>query len=174
MAYSDSMHFSDKLSYKILFILSYGLEDTNLSRFKYLQEFLGEKNREAETEPDLVGVGNKRAARGARQQRTNLGQGPSSARSEQQKQTKKVNLINRSGDLNPGPERRIQRNRPDGLWIGYDISRRSELQSSQKWIQPDELKTDSGGRCIRKQRRGGGRPAKGLGAGADPPTSGEV
>jgi hypothetical protein len=43
MAYSDSMHFSDKLSYKILFILSYGLEDTNLARFKDLQEFSGEK-----------------------------------------------------------------------------------------------------------------------------------
>jgi hypothetical protein len=39
MAYSDSMHFSDKLSYKILFILSYGLQDTNLARFKHLQQF---------------------------------------------------------------------------------------------------------------------------------------
>jgi hypothetical protein len=45
MAYSDSMHFSDKFSYKILFILSYGLKDINLARFKYLQEFSEEKNR---------------------------------------------------------------------------------------------------------------------------------
>jgi hypothetical protein len=41
----DSMDFSDKLSYKILFILSYGLEDMNLARFKYLQQFF-QKNRE--------------------------------------------------------------------------------------------------------------------------------
>jgi hypothetical protein len=39
MAYSDSMHFSDKLSYKILFILSYGLKDMSLARFAYLQEY---------------------------------------------------------------------------------------------------------------------------------------
>jgi hypothetical protein len=38
MAYSNSMHFSDKLSYKTLFIPSYGLEDMNLARFKYLQQ----------------------------------------------------------------------------------------------------------------------------------------
>jgi hypothetical protein len=43
MAYSDSMHFSDKSSYKILLISSYGLKDINYARFKYLQEFL-EKN----------------------------------------------------------------------------------------------------------------------------------
>jgi hypothetical protein len=59
MAYSDSTHFSDKISYKILFISSYGSKDMNLPRFKYLQEFSGKKNREAETGPDLVGVGNK-------------------------------------------------------------------------------------------------------------------
>jgi hypothetical protein len=45
MAYSDSMHFSDKFSYKILFISSYGLKDINLARFKYLQEFSEKKNR---------------------------------------------------------------------------------------------------------------------------------
>jgi hypothetical protein len=39
MAYSDSTHFSDKLSYKILFISSYSLEDVNFVRFKYLQQF---------------------------------------------------------------------------------------------------------------------------------------
>jgi hypothetical protein len=39
MAYSDSMHFSDKLSYKILCFSSYQLEDMILARFKHLQEF---------------------------------------------------------------------------------------------------------------------------------------
>jgi hypothetical protein len=37
------MHFSDKLSYKILFIPSYGLKDMNFARCKYLQEFSGKK-----------------------------------------------------------------------------------------------------------------------------------
>jgi hypothetical protein len=39
MAYSDSTHYSDKNSYKIPFIPSYGLKDTNLARFAFLQEF---------------------------------------------------------------------------------------------------------------------------------------
>jgi hypothetical protein len=65
MINSDSMHFCVKLSYKILLILSYGSKDINLARFKYLQEFSGKKNREAETGPDLVSVGNK-GPRGAR------------------------------------------------------------------------------------------------------------
>jgi hypothetical protein len=39
MAYSDSSHFSDKISYKILFISSYGSKDMILPRFAYLQEF---------------------------------------------------------------------------------------------------------------------------------------
>jgi hypothetical protein len=39
MAYSNSMHFSDKLSYKTLFISNYGLEDMNLASFKHLQQF---------------------------------------------------------------------------------------------------------------------------------------
>jgi hypothetical protein len=39
MAYSDSTQFSDKLSYKILFISSYGLKDMNFAKFAYLQEF---------------------------------------------------------------------------------------------------------------------------------------
>jgi hypothetical protein len=33
MSYSDYSHFSDKLSYKILFILSYGLKDMIFTRF---------------------------------------------------------------------------------------------------------------------------------------------
>jgi hypothetical protein len=37
------MHFSDKLSYKILFISSYGFKDMNLPRFAYLQEFTENK-----------------------------------------------------------------------------------------------------------------------------------
>jgi hypothetical protein len=39
MSYSDSLHFSDKLSYKILFISSYRLKDMNLASFKHLQHF---------------------------------------------------------------------------------------------------------------------------------------
>jgi hypothetical protein len=39
MSYSGSSHFSDKLSYKILFISNYGLKDINFARFKYSQEF---------------------------------------------------------------------------------------------------------------------------------------
>jgi hypothetical protein len=50
MAYSDSVHFSDKISYKILFILSYQSKDMNCARFKYLHKFLEKK---IETGPDL-------------------------------------------------------------------------------------------------------------------------
>jgi hypothetical protein len=50
MAYSDSSHFSDKFSYKILFIPSYGLKDMILARFAHLQEFSLKK---IETGPDL-------------------------------------------------------------------------------------------------------------------------
>jgi hypothetical protein len=39
MSYSDSTHFSDKNSYKILCIPSYCLKDMNHMRFAYLQEF---------------------------------------------------------------------------------------------------------------------------------------
>jgi hypothetical protein len=39
MTYLDSTHFSDKLSYKILFISSYGFKDTNLTSLEHLQEF---------------------------------------------------------------------------------------------------------------------------------------
>jgi hypothetical protein len=37
MAYSDSTHFSDEKSYKILCILSCGLKDMNFASFAYLQ-----------------------------------------------------------------------------------------------------------------------------------------
>jgi hypothetical protein len=47
MSYSDSMHFSDKLSYKILCISSYRSKDMNFANFAYLQEFL-EKQRKRE------------------------------------------------------------------------------------------------------------------------------
>jgi hypothetical protein len=40
MAYSDSTHFSDTLSYKILFISSYGSKDMNLPRFNQILPFL--------------------------------------------------------------------------------------------------------------------------------------
>jgi hypothetical protein len=39
MVYLNSMHFSEQVSYKILSIPSYGLEDMNLARFKHLQHF---------------------------------------------------------------------------------------------------------------------------------------
>jgi hypothetical protein len=48
MVYSNSMHFSDPKTYKILFISIYGLKDMNLPRFAYLQEFL-ENREDAET-----------------------------------------------------------------------------------------------------------------------------
>jgi hypothetical protein len=40
MSYSDSTHFSDKLSYKILFISSYHLKGMNYARFNYLWKHL--------------------------------------------------------------------------------------------------------------------------------------
>jgi hypothetical protein len=46
MADSDSTHFSDKLSYKILFISSYGLKDMNLAKFKHLQQFFRKQRNE--------------------------------------------------------------------------------------------------------------------------------
>jgi hypothetical protein len=46
IAYSDSMHFSDKLSYKIYFIPSYGLKDINFARSAYLQQFRKTGNRD--------------------------------------------------------------------------------------------------------------------------------
>jgi hypothetical protein len=45
MANSDSMHFSDKISYKILFISNYSLEVMNLARLKHLQECLEKKQK---------------------------------------------------------------------------------------------------------------------------------
>jgi hypothetical protein len=45
MAYSNSMHFSDKLSYKILCFSSYRLRDMNFARFEGLQEFLFENRK---------------------------------------------------------------------------------------------------------------------------------
>jgi hypothetical protein len=59
MIFSDSSHFSDKNSYKILFISSYGLKDMNYARFKYLQEFSEIKTETGlvETTPDLSPFG---------------------------------------------------------------------------------------------------------------------
>jgi hypothetical protein len=39
MTFSDSAHFSEQLSYKILFISSYGPKDMNLTSLEHLQEF---------------------------------------------------------------------------------------------------------------------------------------
>jgi hypothetical protein len=67
------MHFSDKLSYKILFISSYGLKDTNFARFKHLQEFQKTKQKKklegcwSGPEPDW-----RRIATVARQRRATL------------------------------------------------------------------------------------------------------
>jgi hypothetical protein len=47
------MHFSDKISYKILFISSYQSKGMNCARFKYLQEYLERENRNwARPEPE--------------------------------------------------------------------------------------------------------------------------
>jgi hypothetical protein len=46
MAYSDSMHFSDTNSYRILFIPTYGLKDMNFARSAYLLEFWKTGNRD--------------------------------------------------------------------------------------------------------------------------------
>jgi hypothetical protein len=56
MAYSDSMHISNKISHEILFISSYQSKDMNCARFKYLQEFL---EIEIETGPDLSSSGER-------------------------------------------------------------------------------------------------------------------
>jgi hypothetical protein len=45
MTYSDSTHFSDPKTYKILCIPSYGLKDMNLARITYLQEFSEKRKR---------------------------------------------------------------------------------------------------------------------------------
>jgi hypothetical protein len=41
ISYSDSTHFSDKFSYKILFILSYGSKDINFAIFNHFQKNRG-------------------------------------------------------------------------------------------------------------------------------------
>jgi hypothetical protein len=43
MAYSDSMHFSDKISYKTHFIPGYSLEDMNFVRSHTCRNFLEKK-----------------------------------------------------------------------------------------------------------------------------------
>jgi hypothetical protein len=59
MVYSGSIHFSDKLSYKILFVSSYGLKDINYARCKYLQEFQKTKQKKnwKAVGPDLSPIG---------------------------------------------------------------------------------------------------------------------
>jgi hypothetical protein len=46
MAYSDSSHFSDKISYKILFISSYGSKDINFARLEQILQFSAKQRRE--------------------------------------------------------------------------------------------------------------------------------
>jgi hypothetical protein len=45
MPYSDSMHFFDKFSYKILFISSYDLKDINFARLKHFLQFSENRKR---------------------------------------------------------------------------------------------------------------------------------
>jgi hypothetical protein len=63
MSNSDSIHFSDKLSYKTFCILSNGLKDMNYARFKHLQQF--SENRKTGgsflTEENLVWAADRRA-----------------------------------------------------------------------------------------------------------------
>jgi hypothetical protein len=70
MAFSDSTHFSDKFSYKTLFISNYGLEDTNFARYKHLQEFSENRNFAGtfltRREPARVAVRRGRGADAAR------------------------------------------------------------------------------------------------------------
>jgi hypothetical protein len=56
MPYSDSMHFSEQLSYKILFIIIYGLKHIYLCKIQILAGISEnrEKNCNAETGPDLI------------------------------------------------------------------------------------------------------------------------
>jgi predicted aminopeptidase len=49
MAYSDSSHFFDKISYKILFISTYRLKDMILTKFKHLQQFFRNNTEFAES-----------------------------------------------------------------------------------------------------------------------------
>jgi hypothetical protein len=59
MSYLDSTHFSDQLSYKILFISSYDLKDMILARLTYLQQFYRKQRRPGtfltQTESSLSG-----------------------------------------------------------------------------------------------------------------------
>jgi hypothetical protein len=45
MAYSDSTHFFDKFSYKILFISSYQSKDMNLASLTPLQQFFRKQRK---------------------------------------------------------------------------------------------------------------------------------
>jgi hypothetical protein len=46
MAYSDSTHFSEQLSYKTLFIPTYGLKDMNLARYEHIGRNFRKTERE--------------------------------------------------------------------------------------------------------------------------------
>jgi hypothetical protein len=95
MAYSDSMHFSDKLSYKILCFSSYGLKDMKNTRFTNLQEFQKIEERRKKTTRAESGADLRRrivsVARGDELLRADLGRGPAGAPDVKNKQ--KVELI---------------------------------------------------------------------------------
>jgi hypothetical protein len=46
MSYSGSLYFSDKLLYKILFILSYQSKDMNFARLEQILQFSAKQRRE--------------------------------------------------------------------------------------------------------------------------------
>jgi hypothetical protein len=65
MLYSGSSHFSDKISYKILFILSYGLKDMNYARYKHFLPFSvkqrgDERFSPRQSEPERLTAGPER------------------------------------------------------------------------------------------------------------------
>jgi hypothetical protein len=62
MADSDSTHFSEQFSYKILCISSYSLKDINFARFDKLQEFSENRNEAGtfRTKTDLARVADRR------------------------------------------------------------------------------------------------------------------
>jgi hypothetical protein len=76
ITYSYSTHFSDKISYKILFISRYDLKDMNLTSFAYLQELWRKKNINNWDGPDLSSE-LLPAAPGEEEGWQHLGQGPS-------------------------------------------------------------------------------------------------
>jgi hypothetical protein len=121
MVYSDSMHFSDKFSYKILFISSYGSKDMNLPRFAYCRNFRKQREKRtarAESGPDL----RRRIAFATRERRTAAGgSGPRPNRgagSEQEKEREKAEGFASTEIRTTDLQERMIRNQPAHLTNG--------------------------------------------------------